>query len=69
MKRLLPLLLWCATLTASAQTFTHADSLMLRAQQFSKQKDYPAAISAYQQVVHERTAKPRYKAVSLYELC
>jgi hypothetical protein len=68
MKRLLPLLLWCATLTASAQTFTHADSLMLRAQQFSKQKDYPAAISAYQQVVHERTAKPRYKAVSFYNI-
>ncbi|MGI4741473.1 MAG: TPR end-of-group domain-containing protein [Janthinobacterium lividum] len=68
MKRLLPLLLWCAMHTASAQSLTHADSLLLRAQQISRQKDYPAAISAYQQVVHEPTAKPRYKAISLYNI-
>ena len=62
------LLLLGASLAAPAQTNSRADSLLLHAQAISKQQDYPAAIRAYQQVVHERTASPRYKAVSLYNI-
>jgi hypothetical protein len=65
---LLLLLLLSTALTAPAQTMTRADSLMNRAQELSKRKDYPAAIAAYQQVVGEPTAKPRYKAVSFYNI-
>ncbi|MBO2008757.1 TPR end-of-group domain-containing protein [Hymenobacter negativus] len=67
MKSFLLLLLLSIALAAPAQT-TRADSLINRAQQISKQKNYPAAIAAYQQVVQEPTAKPRYKAVSLYNI-
>lgn len=63
---LLFLLLWGTMLSATAQRMTRADSLMMEAQQFSKQKKYAEAIKAYQRVVQEPTAKPRYKAVSLY---
>lgn len=62
------LLLLGATLPGTAQTTPCADSLLLHAQALGKQQDYPAAIQAYQQVVHERTASPRYKAVSLYNI-
>ncbi|MDO7850043.1 gliding motility protein GldB-related protein [Hymenobacter convexus] len=65
---LLLLLLIGIAFTAAAQTTTHADSLLTIAQQASKKKDYPAAIAAYQRVVNEPTAKPRYKAVSLYNI-
>ncbi|MBD2722837.1 gliding motility protein GldB-related protein [Hymenobacter armeniacus] len=65
---LLLLLLLSAALAAPAQTPTRADSLINRAQDISKRKDYPAAIAAYQQVVREPSAKPRYKAVSYYNI-
>ncbi|HEX8427710.1 TPR end-of-group domain-containing protein [Hymenobacter sp.] len=65
---LLLLLLWAATRPASAQVLTRADSLLMQAQQLSKQKKYPEAIKAYQRVVQEPTAKPRYKAASLYNI-
>lgn len=68
MKYLLLLLLLGVAFGAPAQKLTHVDSLMLTAQNISRQKDYPAAIRAYQRVVGERTAPPRYKAVSLYNI-
>ncbi|TGE09814.1 TPR end-of-group domain-containing protein [Hymenobacter fodinae] len=65
-------LLSCCLLAAStaafAQTPTRADSLLARAQQISKQKNYPEAIKAYQLVAQEPTATPRYKAVSYYNI-
>ncbi|MBF9222583.1 gliding motility protein GldB-related protein [Hymenobacter ruricola] len=65
---LLLLMLLCTALAAPAQTMTRADSLINQAQAISKRKDYPAAIAAYQQVVQEPSAKPRYKAVSYYNI-
>jgi hypothetical protein len=65
---LIALLLGGTAFTASAQRMSRADSLLIRAQQISKEKNYPAAIAAYQQVVQEPTAKPRYKAVSFYNI-
>ena len=55
-------------LAASAQTPARLDSLLSSAQQFSKQKNYPAAIAAYQQVVREPRVKPRARAVALYNI-
>ncbi|HEX8329133.1 MAG TPA: DUF2268 domain-containing putative Zn-dependent protease [Hymenobacter sp.] len=68
MKLCLFLLLWVAAFSASAQTMSRADSLLMRAQQASKQKDYPAAIKAFQAVVKEPTVKPSYKAAALYNI-
>jgi hypothetical protein len=69
MKPLLVLVLWVVSVvSASAQSTSHADSLMMQAQQISKRKDYPAAIKAYQLVVQDPTATPGYKAVSLYNI-
>lgn len=68
MKYALLLLLWAAAFAAPAQTLTRADSLLVKAQAISKTKDYLRAIAAYQQVAQEPTAKPRYKAVSFYNI-
>ncbi|SNC75993.1 Predicted Zn-dependent protease [Hymenobacter gelipurpurascens] len=69
MKRyLLSLCLLAASTAAFAQAPSRADSLITRAQQISKQKNYPEAIKAYQQVVKEPTAKPKYKAYSYYNI-
>lgn len=62
------LLLWGTALAAPAQTTTRADSLLLRAQRISEQKDYPAAIAAYQRVMREPSVPLRYQAVSLYNI-
>jgi hypothetical protein len=67
MKSLL-LLLLSLTLVAPAQTISRPDSLLANAQKFSKLKQYPEAIRAYQLVVQEPSAKPRYKALSLYNI-
>lgn len=64
---LLPLL-WAVAFTASAQKTTRADSLLTRAQQISKTKNYPAAIKAYQAVVQEPAVKAGYKAAALYNI-
>ncbi|QJX46324.1 hypothetical protein HMJ29_04985 [Hymenobacter taeanensis] len=69
MKRYLLLFFLLAAGTAAfAQAPTRADSLVMRAQQISKQKNYPEAIKAYQLVVQEPTAKPTYKAFSYYNI-
>jgi hypothetical protein len=65
---LLPIFLLAASTATFAQAPTRPDSLMMRAQQISKQKNYPEAIKVYQLVVQEPTAKPRYKAVSYYNI-
>jgi len=65
---LLLFLLGSTAVTATAQTTSRADSLLTIAQQISKQKNYPAAIAAYQRLAQEPTAKPRYKATSLYNI-
>ena len=62
------LLLWAAAFAAPAQIQTRADTLIQRAQVISKTKDYPRAITAYQQVVQEPSAKQYYKAVSYYNI-
>ncbi|MDO7845446.1 DUF2268 domain-containing putative Zn-dependent protease [Hymenobacter sp. M29] len=65
---LLLLLILGAVFTAAAQNTSRADSLLNIAQQAGKKKDYPAAIAAYQRLAQEPTAKPRYKAVSFYNM-
>jgi hypothetical protein len=62
------LLLLGGTLAAPAQTMSRADSLLANAQKFSKLKNYPEAIKAYQLVVQEPGVKPRLKAVGLYNI-
>ena len=68
MKPFLLLLLLSVALAAPAQTISRTDSLLVSAQKFSTLKNYPAAINAYQLVVREPTAKPRIKALSLYNI-
>ncbi|GAB3729065.1 hypothetical protein GCM10027594_11140 [Hymenobacter agri] len=62
------LLLLGLALAAPAQTPTRIDALLADAQQFSKQKNYPEAIKAYQLVMREPGVKPRYRAVALYNV-
>lgn len=68
MKPFLLLLLLSVALSAPAQTISRTDSLLASAQKFSTLKNYPEAINAYQLVVREPTAKPRTKALSLYNI-
>ena len=68
MKPFLLLLLLSVALAAPAQTISRTDSLLASAQKFSTLKNYPEAINAYQLVVREPTAKPRTKALSLYNI-
>jgi hypothetical protein len=68
MKSFLLLLLLSIALAAPAQTISRTDSLLASAQKFSTLKNYPEAIRTYQLVVREPTAKPRHKALSLYNI-
>lgn len=68
MKAFLLAVLCGGALTTAAQTLTHADSLLLRAQELGRQQDYPRAIAAYQRVVQEPATRPRAKAIGLYNI-